>query len=113
MRAPHVKEATYPFRGEAVAVTLSTKTESSGVEWRSRASCRSTDADLFFPVGTTGPAVAQIEAAKAVCMTCPSKAPCLEYALTTHQDSGVWGATSEEERRAIRRQRRRQAAAAS
>jgi WhiB family transcriptional regulator, redox-sensing transcriptional regulator len=94
-----------------VAVTLSTTTKSPSLEWRGQASCRSTDPDLFFPVGTTGPAVSQIAAAKAVCMTCPSKAPCLEYALTTHQDSGVWGATSEEERRIIRRQRRRQAAA--
>jgi WhiB family transcriptional regulator, redox-sensing transcriptional regulator len=78
--------------------------------WRAQASCRSTDPDLFFPVGTTGPAVAQIEAAKAVCRTCPSQDPCLEFALESHQDSGIWGGTSEEERRAIRRRRRRQAA---
>jgi WhiB family redox-sensing transcriptional regulator len=28
---------------------------------------------------------------------------CLEFALETNQDSGVWGGTSEEERRDIRR----------
>jgi WhiB family redox-sensing transcriptional regulator len=33
--------------------------------------------------------------------------PCLEFALTTNQDSGVWGAASEEERRLLRQQRRR------
>ena len=32
------------------------------------------------------------------------QAPCLEFALTTNQDSGVWGGTSEEERRKLRRQ---------
>lgn len=96
-----------------MALALSPKNTSLNLDWRAQAACRSTDPDLFFPVGTTGPAVGQIEAAKAVCMTCPSKAPCLEYALSTHQDSGVWGATSEEERRTIRRQRRRQAAAAA
>ena len=72
--------------------------------WRFEAACRRTDPDLFFPVGTTGLAVSQIDSAKAVCQTCPSLAPCLEFALTTNQDSGVWGGTSEEERRKLRRQ---------
>jgi WhiB family redox-sensing transcriptional regulator len=61
------------------------------------------DPELFFPVGTTGPAMAQAEAAKAVCATCPVRPECLEWALATGQDSGVWGGTSEEERRALRR----------
>ena len=72
-------------------------------EWRRYANCRDTSPDLFFPVGTTGPAIEQIEAAKAVCDTCASKAPCLEFAMMTNQDSGVWGGTSEEERRKLRR----------
>ena len=72
-------------------------------DWRDVASCRDTDPDLFFPVGTTGPAIEQIENAKAVCRECDDQAPCLEYALTTNQDSGVWGGTSEEERRVLRR----------
>ncbi|MGI9119875.1 MAG: WhiB family transcriptional regulator [Acidimicrobiales bacterium] len=76
-------------------------------EWRAQASCRSTDPGLFFPIGTTGPAVSQIEAAKAVCEACPVQAPCLEFALATNQDSGVWGAASEEERRILRKQRLR------
>jgi len=73
-------------------------------EWRDHAACRDTNPDLFFPVGTTGPAIEQIEQAKAVCRTCPSQAPCLEFALATNQDSGVWGGTSEEERRKLRKQ---------
>ena len=72
--------------------------------WRRHASCRDTDPDLFFPIGTTGPAIEQIEAAKAVCETCEVKDMCLDFALTTNQDSGIWGGTSEEERRKIRRQ---------
>ena len=81
-------------------------------DWRDKASCRSVDPDLFFPVGTTGIALVQIEHAKAVCQTCQVKTQCLEFAISTNQESGVWGGTSEEERRALRKQyiaRQRQA----
>jgi WhiB family redox-sensing transcriptional regulator len=73
------------------------------LSWRREASCRDTSPELFFPIGTTGQAIDQIAAAKAVCMGCPSRVPCLEFALSTNQDSGVWGATSEEDRRHLRR----------
>ncbi len=73
-------------------------------EWRANAACRDTNPDLFFPVGTTGPAIEQIAAAKAICGECPAREECLEYALATNQDSGIWGGTSEEERRVMRRQ---------
>ena len=72
--------------------------------WRDRAICRDTDPDLFFPVGTTGPAIEQIENAKAVCRSCDAQTLCLEYAIATNQDSGIWGGTSEEERRQLRKQ---------
>jgi WhiB family transcriptional regulator, redox-sensing transcriptional regulator len=72
--------------------------------WRNNAICRDTDPDLFFPVGTTGHALVQIDRAREVCDQCPVKTECLEFALETNQDSGIWGGTSEEERRTIRRQ---------
>lgn len=73
------------------------------LSWRGVAACRDTSPELFFPIGTTGQAVEQIEAAKEVCLGCPSQVQCLEFALSTNQDSGVWGATSEEDRRHLRR----------
>ena len=73
-------------------------------EWRRTAACRDTDPDLFFPVGTTGPAIEQIENAKAVCRQCDAQTACLEFAIATNQDSGIWGGTSEEERRKLRKQ---------
>ena len=76
----------------------------ASAEWRRDAACRDTDPDLFFPVGTTGPAIEQIETAKAVCRQCSAQTLCLEYAIDTNQDSGIWGGTSEEERRKLRRQ---------
>ena len=72
--------------------------------WRSQALCRDTDPELFFPIGTTGAALVQIEQARAVCRQCPVQADCLEFALRTNQDSGIWGGTSEEERRVLRRE---------
>ncbi|HRA33793.1 MAG TPA: WhiB family transcriptional regulator [Acidimicrobiales bacterium] len=72
-------------------------------EWRRTAACRDTDPDLFFPVGTTGPAIEQIANAKAVCRQCDSQTACLEFAIATNQDSGIWGGTSEEERRQLRK----------
>ena len=72
--------------------------------WRNRSICRDTDPDLFFPVGTTGQALLQIAKAKEVCGECPVSTECLEYALETNQDSGIWGGLDEEQRRAIRRQ---------
>lgn len=72
-------------------------------EWRERALCRDTEPDLFFPVGSTGTALEQIDAAKAVCTGCDVRTLCLEFALATNQESGVWGGTSEEERRKLRK----------
>jgi WhiB family redox-sensing transcriptional regulator len=77
--------------------------ESSDTSWRSSAACCDTDPDLFFPVGTTGQAIEQIEQAQAVCMGCPAQVQCLEFALRTNQDTGIWGGTSEETRRHLRR----------
>ena len=56
----------------------------------------------------SGPGLAQLEAAKAVCARCDVRAECLSFATATVQDHGVWGGTSEEERRAARRARLRQ-----
>lgn len=76
---------------------------SADYSWRKDAICSDTDPDLFFPVGTTGYALVQIDRAKQVCGECPVCHDCLQYALDTNQDSGIWGGTSEEERRQIRR----------
>ncbi len=73
--------------------------------WREHAACRSTDPELFFPVGSKGPVLDEIRAAKAVCASCPVRLRCLEFALETNQDTGIWGGTTEEERRRQRRAR--------
>ncbi|MCG7525743.1 WhiB family transcriptional regulator [Streptomyces sp. OfavH-34-F] len=77
--------------------------------WRMHAACREADPDLFFPIGSTGPALVQVEEAKAVCRRCPVQEECLRWALDNNQDTGVWGGLGENERRALRRRGRRRA----
>jgi WhiB family transcriptional regulator, redox-sensing transcriptional regulator len=79
------------------------------MDWQNDAACLSEDPDLFFPIGTTGDAVPQIMTAKSICATCPVLSTCLEYALETRQDYGVWGGLTEDERRSLRRSRQRRA----
>jgi WhiB family redox-sensing transcriptional regulator len=74
--------------------------------WRDAAACRGLDPELFFPIGTTAPAVAQLQEAKAVCGTCSVREPCLQWALRSEpigQENGVYAGLSEGERRAIKR----------
>ncbi|MFJ3334674.1 WhiB family transcriptional regulator [Streptomyces sp. NPDC086766] len=71
--------------------------------WRDHAACRQEDPDLFFPIGTTGPALLQAEQAKSVCRRCPVQEQCLRWAMDTGQTMGVWGGTTENERRALKR----------
>jgi WhiB family redox-sensing transcriptional regulator len=77
------------------------------MRWLPKARCIGTDPELFFPVGTSEPALEQVAAAKRVCHHCDVRPDCLEWSLATFQDAGVWGGLDEEERRVIRRARRR------
>lgn len=77
------------------------------MDWRHNAACIGEDVELFFAVGSSGPALDQTERAKAVCRRCEVSAQCLEWALKTNQHDGVWGGKSEDERRALRRARQR------
>ena len=71
---------------------------------RGRAPRRDLNPTLFSPAGLPGPAIPHLAAAKAVCGDCTVREECLAFAITTNQEFGVWGGTSEEERRVLRRQ---------
>ncbi|MFF7448824.1 MULTISPECIES: WhiB family transcriptional regulator [unclassified Streptomyces] len=73
------------------------------MEWLRRAACVDEDPELFFPVGTQGPALRDTAAAKRVCARCPVIADCLGWALDSGQTAGVWGGTCEQERVALLR----------
>ena len=76
--------------------------------WQTRAACRDTDPELFFPPSendTSAIVAAHLAAVRPVCGACPVSTECLREALDTGQDHGLWAATTPTERRAIRRQR--------
>ena len=74
------------------------------MNWVFRGACVYEDPELFFPIGSTGPALQQIEEAKQVCHRCEVADACLQWALQTGQDAGVWGGLSEVERRVLKHQ---------
>ncbi|MGW5736653.1 MULTISPECIES: WhiB family transcriptional regulator [Streptomyces] len=75
--------------------------------WWRQAACAREDPDLFFPVGTSGPAEEDLMAAKRVCHGCPVLKRCRNWALETGQAAGVWGGLGEDERFRQRRKAQR------
>jgi len=70
--------------------------------WKHQAACRGLDPEVFFPDEEEAG-----DADNAICIRCPVRQPCLEWALASREKQGVWGGLDEEERREIRRARRR------
>lgn len=66
--------------------------------WQTAALCAQIEPELWFPEKGHG-----AHSAKAVCMRCPVRRPCLEEALRDSQTIGVFGGLTERERRKYRR----------
>lgn len=66
--------------------------------WQEWALCAQTDPEAFFPEkgGST-------REAKRVCMACPVRVDCLNYALDGEERFGIWGGLSERERRRVKK----------
>lgn len=92
------------------APTVQHDTVRASRDWRSRAVCRDEDPELFYPVGTSGPALMQVAEAKSVCRRCPVVSECLTWAMEAGENAGVWGGMSEDERRSLKRRDARAAA---
>ena len=70
------------------------------MSWEDQARCLTYDPDIFF-----APRARAERRAKEICADCPVQVQCLDYALTTDQRHGIWGATSEDQRRLLRAHR--------
>jgi WhiB family redox-sensing transcriptional regulator len=77
------------------------------LSWSAEGACRSTEPDLFFPIGRTNGLSPQAQQAKRICGACGVRAACLDYALAAPSLTGIWGGTDEQERRALLRAARR------
>ena len=71
--------------------------------WRDAALCAEAFPDEWFPEkgGSS-------RTAKAICAVCPSKAPCLEFAMDNEERFGIYGGLSERERRRLKVKREQQ-----
>lgn len=73
-------------------------------DWRSLSACARAQSDLFFPLSSASVCAPQITAAKAICARCQVRRQCLDFALRTRQQYGIWGGLTEDERsRELRR----------
>jgi WhiB family transcriptional regulator, redox-sensing transcriptional regulator len=84
------------------ATTLVAAATTPTQPWRQYARCLGADPEIFYP--SCDEAAAE---AKAICMICPVREPCLEHAISAREKQGVWGGLTERERRRLVRQRRR------
>ena len=66
------------------------------------AACRTSNPETFFPDSSRRPDRAA--RAKAICVGCPERVACLEYALEQPQ-LGIWGGLTEVERRHLAHKR--------
>ena len=69
-------------------------------DWTRQARCRDEDPELFFPIGRFRRGREQFEKARRICLDCLVARECLELALVTGSEFGMWGAATPEERRA-------------
>jgi WhiB family transcriptional regulator, redox-sensing transcriptional regulator len=84
----------------------------TGPSWQHYAACRGADASHFFAPNyfeKRSQKNAREALAKALCVRCPVRVDCLEYALEIREGHGIWGGLNEMERRALLRERTREA----
>ena len=77
------------------------------MSWQDRAACRGANARLFFGPDGERPQDREIREAKAkaICVLCPVRELCLDYALRNSIKHGIWGGLNREERTRERRRR--------
>jgi WhiB family redox-sensing transcriptional regulator len=79
-----------------------------GEGWQELAACRVIPVETFFPLIEQ-----EGDDAKAVCMGCTVREPCLEFAIEAGEKFGIWGGLNPQERRSIVSKRRARARAAA
>ena len=72
--------------------------------WHLKAACRGPASVYFFPPSAPERREerdAREAKAKGICVACPVKAECLDFALRVREPHGIWGGLTEGERREL------------
>ncbi len=72
--------------------------------WQATALCRGNHSYLFFPPSTVerkDERERREAKARAICMVCPVKMPCLDFAMKIKEPYGIWGGLTEADRRQV------------
>lgn len=72
--------------------------------WYAQAICSQIDPDMWV---ADKPLPSEVQMLLSICMSCPVRQECAEFAITNHHDHGIWGGLMPRERMAIRRKRNR------
>ncbi len=78
--------------------------------WQYQAACRGDEAEMFFAPNyfeKKEEKESRESRAKAICVRCPVRIECLEYALANREPHGIWGGLNEAERKVMIRERDR------
>lgn len=67
--------------------------------WMDHGACRDHHPELWFADNKNAVAIA-----KEICADCPSLNACLQWALETNEQYGIWGGTSRDDRQKIQRE---------
>lgn len=75
--------------------------------WQEKGACKNLDTEIFFlDFNEKGKSKRnKNRTAIEICKKCPVKMQCLEHAITTPENFGVWGGATPEQRAIIRRTR--------
>ena len=76
------------------------RADNAFLDWRSSTPCGSADPELFFDLAASSPA-AEAEA-KALCGGCQVRERCLDAAMLSGEEFGIWGGMSPDERSAYK-----------
>lgn len=71
--------------------------------WHAEAACQGKPQRWWFPNSRDAAGALNKERAKEVCGSCPVREECLQFAITTHQEHGIWGGFDPDERKRQRR----------
>ena len=69
--------------------------------WRDYAACKGYDTNMFFPERGNGSTPEKVAVSKSICMRCPSRVPCLQFAIDNNLTYGTYGGVAPHDRRAM------------